>query len=78
MKQDVKKKSINYYEKIKSEALKKIACLSYNQSYYNDSEVQHLQTVVNNCDSLIHQRQPNLHLPQQRSSKTFRSHDHRP
>ena len=30
--------------------------MSYNQKYYDNSEVRHLHSVVENCNKLIHKR----------------------
>jgi hypothetical protein len=49
----------SYYQKIRKSALKKIDYMSCNQKYYDDAEVKHLFSVVENCNILIHKRSCN-------------------
>lgn len=51
-----RKEGNNFYQKIRKNAIKKIDYMSYNQKYFDNSEVQHLNSVVENCNILIHKR----------------------
>lgn len=53
-----KEEGNNYYQKIRKDALRKIDYMSYNQKYYDNAEVKHLNSVVDNCNLLIHKRCP--------------------
>jgi len=68
-----KKEGNNYYQKIRKDAIKKIDYMSFNQKYYDDSEVHHLYNVVDNCNLLIHKR--NVHKGQQLYRKIDTSKD---
>jgi hypothetical protein len=57
MKASVKKREgNNYYQKLRKEALEKIEYMSYNQKYYDNAEVRHLNQIIKNCNILIHKR----------------------